>query len=806
MKSNAFLLVAVLAASGAAAQEFTETVDVRLAEVEVVVTDSRGNPVTGLGPEDFTLRIDGTEQPVTNFQEVRSGVSVPLTTPGEAPTESAAAVVPPRVIALFLDPLSVRTRDRDALYASLREMVDDLGVGSRFFLSHWDRGGMTTFGPTENAQLVQAAIAAIEKRDRLPEGSFGTDDSVDFIRIADEFAAQAGRLPGGGQVPLPPPPPVGIEIRESEIERQVGWSRDSCAENFLKEMKRKSDALVGLVDTLAAMDGRKALVYLSSRFPRNTETYCLSSSSQSSWTRGAGSEFDTSELLQAVEKAANTAGVTFYAIRPEQQRNELQLERSISQSIYEFDLPQVGSNDQVGFMNETSALSSLTEPTGGLLGTGARAGELYSKIKSDLTNYYSLGFRLQGGVDAGVPVEVAVQGRNQVRVRRSIGSVPAEIRIREDLKAALFVPSGPGDIPFTLKRLEPRTGGDGLVIAPLEVSIPMSALAYRDVEGRSLARLRVLSVERAGGSEGTISEISEQKLEIQQPPDVPGVSPSFMVRIPAVTHPRGKIVAVSVVDSATGARSIQRAWIAPRDPDPSVPTWKTLGDIAHDARRPLLLYVRPASCGSACAQVDGMVATEDARSTDVLLSSITPDGLPRELGWADNQVGLVLLRSDGIPIATWTAIPNPLAGMVDVVSRLASVIAQASILARSGETGEADFLAGAVAMDLGENEEAVALLEKAKQEAGSGPLAEKADIRLAFLSSSDPAEQIRLVEAVANRARDGEAKAEAWLMLGALRSLLGDVAGTRAALQSAMRAAPRNSPLRERAKTLLDQL
>ena len=70
----AVLLCASLAP--AAAQEtppqetFGETVDVRVVNVEVVVTDRQGNRVTGLSPDDFRLRVDGKEVPVEYFTEV----------------------------------------------------------------------------------------------------------------------------------------------------------------------------------------------------------------------------------------------------------------------------------------------------------------------------------------------------------------------------------------------------------------------------------------------------------------------------------------------------------------------------------------------------------------------------------------------------------------------------------------------------------------------------------------------------------------------------------------------------------------
>src|SRR5947199_10341816 len=52
---------------------FGESIDVRVVNVEAVVTDGQGNRVSGLKPEDFRLRVDGKEVPVEYFSEVKDG-------------------------------------------------------------------------------------------------------------------------------------------------------------------------------------------------------------------------------------------------------------------------------------------------------------------------------------------------------------------------------------------------------------------------------------------------------------------------------------------------------------------------------------------------------------------------------------------------------------------------------------------------------------------------------------------------------------------------------------------------------------
>ncbi|HSF43419.1 MAG TPA: hypothetical protein VLT87_26710, partial [Thermoanaerobaculia bacterium] len=95
-RSRAVLLSALLAAAPAVAQQppaqeappsvFGEQIDVRVVNVEAVVTDREGNRVQNLGPSDFRLKVDGKVVPVEYFSEVRGGQAIAVSgTEAEAP-------------------------------------------------------------------------------------------------------------------------------------------------------------------------------------------------------------------------------------------------------------------------------------------------------------------------------------------------------------------------------------------------------------------------------------------------------------------------------------------------------------------------------------------------------------------------------------------------------------------------------------------------------------------------------------------------------------------------------------------------
>ena len=105
MRSIAAIAFAVLA--GAAQAQMSEVIEVHVANVDVVVLDRAGKPITGLTKDDFQLFENGKPQPLTNFYEMRSQT---LATPSEpaaaAPAPGAAEPSPEarkRSIIIFFD-------------------------------------------------------------------------------------------------------------------------------------------------------------------------------------------------------------------------------------------------------------------------------------------------------------------------------------------------------------------------------------------------------------------------------------------------------------------------------------------------------------------------------------------------------------------------------------------------------------------------------------------------------------------------------------------------------------------------------
>ena len=153
-----FLVVAfavlVLAASSGAGQDvplpdlFADTIDVRVVNVEVVVTDREGYRILGLDASDFELLVDGRPVPVSYFTEVDDGRAIASLEDGRPPAslETRATNVPLLDLdepvgtnfLIFLDQFSVVRRYRERVLNRLEQELHLLRPDDRVAIVAFD--------------------------------------------------------------------------------------------------------------------------------------------------------------------------------------------------------------------------------------------------------------------------------------------------------------------------------------------------------------------------------------------------------------------------------------------------------------------------------------------------------------------------------------------------------------------------------------------------------------------------------------------------------------------------------------------
>ncbi len=186
----ACVLALLILATTASSQEdnrssFGETIDVRVITLEVAVTNRDGERVTGLGPADFRVLVNGEAVPLAFFDEIRDGVfagsidrgsavgpdaaaGTPAATAPDPPGVPASpAMVPNHYLVFVDDAFSLNSRRRVTL-ERLRDQLSQLRPEDRVALLSYDgrrlRGADRWLAPGEELEEVFEQVLAIESR------------------------------------------------------------------------------------------------------------------------------------------------------------------------------------------------------------------------------------------------------------------------------------------------------------------------------------------------------------------------------------------------------------------------------------------------------------------------------------------------------------------------------------------------------------------------------------------------------------------------------------------------------------------
>ncbi len=157
-----------LAASPGAGQDvplpdlFADTIDVRVVNVEVVVTDHEGYRIQGLEASDFELLVDGQPVPISYFTEVDDGHAMTSLEDGWPPNtrEARARNVPLLDLdepvgtnfLIFMDQFSVVRRYRERVLDRLSEELHLLRPEDRVAIVAFDGGNVSLLLDWTNSQ------------------------------------------------------------------------------------------------------------------------------------------------------------------------------------------------------------------------------------------------------------------------------------------------------------------------------------------------------------------------------------------------------------------------------------------------------------------------------------------------------------------------------------------------------------------------------------------------------------------------------------------------------------------------------
>jgi VWFA-related protein len=529
---------------------YFETVDVNVVNVEVFVTDGNGDPVTGLAEDDFQLSEDGRPITITNFYAVESGQPVESDTAAESAVTPGKSIQPSKGgepmgldaileiptdqrlhLVVYVDNFNIRPLNRNRVFSRLRQfLVEKLDTADRVMLVTYDRSLDVRHPFTEDAGAVARALFEVEK------------DSGHATQVDNE-RRQIMRV-----------------IEDAESLGQVSGRVRQYASSVDNDLRFTLDALRDMIDSLAGLPGRKALLYVSDGLPMipgHELFWAAERKFEDISILAAAQQFNSNRRFQELAARANASRITFYTVDATglQAYTSGLAEEGRTSSVDSLSL----SVDSIRTTNLQASIRSLAERTGGraIVNTND-VGPGLARVAEDFETYYSLGFDSTHGGDGkyhALEVKLTNAPRGySIRHREGYRDKPVATRMIEGTLAALRYRSerNPLGIRLDLEAGVPHDEENFAV--PVLVRIPLDQVVLLPRAQVHTARLSLFF--SAMDEEGRTSEVQRAELPIEIPAaDLDAALGKFFTYETSLLMRSGRhAVAVGVRDEI-GARS-----------------------------------------------------------------------------------------------------------------------------------------------------------------------------------------------------------------------------------------------------------
>ena len=532
----AFLLGSVLAVAASSQEDelpgsFSEMIDVRVVNIEVVVTDKDGIRVHELGPGDFRLRVDGEERPIDYFTEILGGEAVATSSdggivpgaPGLAPEGASTSYL------VFIDDVFSIARDRNRVLVDMIGDLDRLHPRDRMAIVAFDGREIELLANWTHSRCIleKALQRARERKSQGLQrmGELRASDRNDLGRYSIRFR---------GLNPL---------------ERNY-------AARLSNQVERGVMAAVATLRSFASPPGRKVMLLLTGGWPYSPAEFAANSSAGS-----FGAALTASvehgipghhELFSPLADTANLLGYTLYPV-----------DVPGMGAGFASDSSRVGSSVFGREGNVHATLEFLAHQTGGLALVNARRSRALETAVDDTRSYYWLGFSLdREGDDSRHRVEVDVL-RPGLRVRTREGFVDLSRRseVTMVVESSLLFGNPASERPLELRFGRAKKVKRGIIQVPLEAGFVLDEVTLLPIAERSYGaevEVRVTAMDQEGNrSETPVELVRIVSSELPRPGEMYWWQTTLLIRN------RNHRIVVAVFDPLSGAMFSSSAELFP---------------------------------------------------------------------------------------------------------------------------------------------------------------------------------------------------------------------------------------------------
>ncbi|HUO86984.1 MAG TPA: VWA domain-containing protein, partial [Thermoanaerobaculia bacterium] len=532
-------------------EPFLDTVDVRVVNVDVFVTDKKGEPVTGLSRDDFELLENKRPVPIANFYAVEGGRprepvanaaadGSPARSPA-APWTSAESAIPEAQrlhLVVYVDNFNIRPLNRNRILGEVGYFLSsELDREDRVMLVSYERSLKVRQPFTSDPRLIAGSLEELERM--TGHGVSRDDERRRTLEQIDQASS----------------------VREAAAHARMH------AESMENDLRFSIGALKELVGTLAGLPGRKAILYVSDGLPMvpGQDVY-YAVDARFGGQGGAGIlsdsfSYDASRDFRELANLANANRVSFYTV----DAAGLRLQSS-------FAAENARSNvnvmvDSSYNTNHQSPLRYLAHTTGGqvIINTNRVLPGL-QRVARDFDTYYSLGFAPTHAANGRYHrLEVRVRDRRDLVVRHREGyrDKTIEARMTDGTIAALHFDNEQNPLAARLRFGETLAHEGRHFRVGVDLEVPIGKLVLIPHGDHHRARIRLFVAAR--DAEGDSSAVQQVVVPISIPSDELELARGQLYRysLPMLLRSGPHRVAIGIRDELGGEESFVTAPVTP---------------------------------------------------------------------------------------------------------------------------------------------------------------------------------------------------------------------------------------------------
>jgi VWFA-related protein len=476
------------------AVSFSACAEVRIAEIQVFVTDRQGKPVSGLTADDFKLYENGDQVEIRNFYAVRDdgdGTEQPDSGTGSQPTGV------PMLFIVYVDNVNIHPLNRSRFFKDLKEFLYS-GLDKRVMVM------LVTNDRFNHARIAWGSQGSLRVRQAF------TDDPTRITFALEELE----NLRGDRAYYELERQDILREISRAEVSDPIARWRISnrvktYAASIFNDVKFSVRALDDFIESLTGLAGHKVLLYVSDGFPMRAgeDVYYVLKDKYGHESSGMQTfRYDVTRQMESLANGANANGVTIYSLDTSGLAGQSSTSASSSSGLL------TSMIDTVERKNSQNPLLFMSKKTGGrAMVDTTRLVQSMQSIGEDYQNYYSLGYRSDEdipGEDAIIKVKVRGRGM-KLRYRRGRREQTPEHRMEGAIRACLLYGYRSNPLGLGLELGSVENMGNGTYLVDCRVDIPYRDLTFIPGHQNNEALIRLfVAVEDDQGILSPVREIS----------------------------------------------------------------------------------------------------------------------------------------------------------------------------------------------------------------------------------------------------------------------------------------------------------